>query len=187
MRRIRVFLSALLLAAGPVFAQDAAPEGETPAQGSITGLRLSGDQPIQIESDKLEVRETDNLAIFSGNVSVVQGPTVLKSGRMTVYYAKDGGSATTGSASIDRLEVDGKVHVKSEGQVATGDHGVFDMKTEVLVLSGDEVVLSEGENVLVGCKLTVQMKTGQAQVDGCNKGGGSGRVMMSITPGSSGN
>ena len=193
MRRTRNSVAALLLAAGPVFApaafaQDAASEGEAPAQGSITGLRLSGDQPIQIESDKLEVRETDNLAIFSGNVSVVQGPTVLKSGRMTVYYAKDGGSATTGSANIDRLEVDGKVHVKSKGQVATGDHGVFDMKTEVLVLSGDEVVLSEGENVLVGCKLTVRMKTGQAQVDGCKKGqGGSGRVMMSITPGSSGN
>ena len=41
------------------------------------------------------------------------------------------------------------------------------MKTEVLVLSGKEVVLSEGANVLSGCKLTVQMKTGKAQVDGC--------------------
>ena len=47
----------------------------------------------------------------------------------------------------------------------------------MLVLSGKEVVLSEGDNVLVGCKLTVQMKTGLAQVDGCG-----GRVIMSITP-----
>ena len=69
---------------------------------------MSGDQPIQIESDKLEVRESENLAIFSGNVSVTQGPTLLKSGKMTVYYAKDGGSAATGSANIDRLEVDGQ-------------------------------------------------------------------------------
>jgi len=159
-----------------------------PAERSITGLKLSGDQPIQIEGDKLEVREADNLAIFSGNVNVVQGPTVLKSGRMTVFYAKDGGSAATGSSSIDRLEVDGKVYVKSESQVATGDRGVFDMKTEVLVLSGSKVVLSEGENVLVGCKLTVQMKSGQAQVEGCKSGqSGSGRVQMSITPGAADN
>ena len=54
-----------------------------------------------------------------------------------------------------------------DNQVATGDNGTFDMKTEMLVLSGKEVVLSEGNNVLVGCKLTVDMKTGQAQVDGC--------------------
>jgi lipopolysaccharide export system protein LptA len=170
-------LTACLLAPQVAFAQTQEPAAG-PAQGSISGLKLSGDQPIQIESDKLEVREADNLAIFSGNVSVVQGPTLLKSGRMTVFYAKDGGSAATGSSSIERLEVDGKVYVKSDTQVATGDRGVFDMKTEVLVLSGSEVVLSEGKNVLVGCKLTVQMKSGQAQVEGCRKG----RVMMSITP-----
>ena len=56
------------------------------------------------------------------------------------------------------------------------------MKTEVLVLSGSEVVLSEGNNVLRGCKLTVQMKSGQAQVDGCSKAGG--RVQMKLDPSS---
>lgn len=155
-------------------------------QGRLQGLSLSGKEPIQIESDKLEVRESDNVAIFSGNVTVVQGPTMLKAGKMTVYYVKGGGgSAATGSANIDRLEVDDKVYVKSNTQVATGDRGTFDMKTEMLVLTGKEVVLSEGSNVLVGCKLTVQMKSGQATVDGCKKGeSGNGRVMMSITPGS---
>jgi len=160
---------------------------ESATTSRLSGLKMSGDEPIQIESDKLEVRESENIAIFSGNVSVTQGPTLLKSGKMTVYYAKDGGSAATGSANIDRLEVDGKVYVKSDKQVATGDRGTFDMKTEILVLSGKEVVLSEGPNVLVGCKLTVQMKTGEAQVDGCKDGeAGKGRVMMSITPGSQG-
>ena len=165
----------------------AAPASLSAQESTATrlGLKMSGDEPIQIESDKLEVRESENIAIFSGNVRVTQGPTLLKSGKMTVYYAKDSGSAATGSANIDRLEVDGKVYVKSDKQVATGDRGTFDMKTEVLVLSGKEVVLSEGPNVLVGCKLTVQMKTGEAQVDGCKEGGsGTGRVMMSITPGS---
>ena len=176
-----VALGLLVLASAPgvVSAQESATTSR------LSGLKMSGDEPIQIESDKLEVRESENIAIFSGNVSVTQGPTLLKSGKMTVYYAKDGGSAATGSANIDRLEVDGKVYVKSENQVATGDRGTFDMKTEVLVLSGKEVVLSEGPNVLVGCKLTVQMKTGEAQVDGCKEGSsGTGRVMMSITPGS---
>jgi lipopolysaccharide export system protein LptA len=154
----------------------------------LSGLKLSRDKPIQIESDKLEVRQADSVAVFTGNVSVVQGPTVLKSGKMTVYYVKDAGAAgkgteaagaaMTGSADIDRLEVDNKVYIKSDDQVATGDRGSFDMKTEVLVLSGSKVVLSQGDNVLVGCKLTVQMKSGLAQVDPC-KGE---RVIMSIEP-----
>jgi len=163
--------------------------GQGGGAGRLSGLQLSGDLPIQIESDKLEVREAENLAIFTGNVSVTQGDTLLKSGRMTVFYlpAAEGasGSAATGSSGIDRLEVDQKVYVKSGEQVATGDRGTFDMKTEVLTLSGQEVVLSEGSNVLVGCKLTVQMRTGEALVEGCPKGeGGSGRVIMSITPSS---
>ncbi|PTE08283.1 LptA/OstA family protein [Mesorhizobium helmanticense] len=175
---------ALVLGMAPALAQS-----KTTSQ--LSGLKLSGDKPIQIESDKLEVRQAESVAVFTGNVSVVQGPTVLKAGKMTVYYVKDAGAAKdaaakgaaaagaamTGSANIDHLEVDNKVYIKSDDQVATGDRGTFDMKSEVLVLSGSKVVLSQGDNVLVGCKLTVQMKSGLAQVDACG-----GRVMMSITP-----
>ena len=158
---------------------------------NLSGLKLSGDKPIQIESDKLEVLQNENLAIFTGNVSVVQGPTLMKAGRMKVYYVKSddaagkgaakapeaGVSPMSGGTNIDHLEIDDKVYIKSEDQVATGDSGTFDMKSQVLVLSGKKVVLSQGTNVLVGCKLTVQMKTGLAQVDSCGR-----RVMMSLTP-----
>ena len=162
---------ALAVAAVPAAAQ-------TTTQGRLSGLKMSGNEPIQIESDRLEVREKENIAIFSGNVSVVQGPTLLKAGKLTVYYAKDaGGSAATGSAAIDKLQVDGGVYVKSDNQVATGDSGTFDMKSEVLVLSGKEVVLSEGTNILKGCKLTFEMKTGRANVEACG-----GRVIGLFQP-----
>jgi len=159
----------------------------------MTGLQLSGDKPIQIESDKLEVRDADSIAIFTGNVSVVQGDTLMKSGVMTVHYAKSdaGGSAggtsspiAPGASNIEKIEVDGKVYVKSKEQVATGDKGTFDLKTEVMTMTGKEVVLTEGQNVIVGCKLTVQMKTGAAQLDGCGDGGG--RVKMLLQPKSQG-
>jgi lipopolysaccharide export system protein LptA len=170
----------LLLGLTPSWAQSSAT--------SPSGLKLSGDQPIQIESDKLEVRQAESVAVFTGNVTVVQGPTMLKAGKMTVYYVKDAGtaakgtvanaSAMTGSANIDHLVVDDKVYIKSNDQIATGDNGTFDMKTQVLVLSGKKVVLSQNDNVLVGCKLTVQMKSGLAEVDPC----AGQRVQMSITP-----
>jgi len=153
--------------------------------GNFSGLQLQGDKPIQIESDKLEVRDTESIAIFTGNVSVVQGDTLLKSGKMTVHYKKkEGAEATsttmTGGGNIERMEVDGKVYVKTKTQVATGDRGTFDMATEIMTLTGSEVVLTEGQNVIVGCKLTVEMKSGAAKLDGC--GSGSGRVKMLLTP-----
>jgi lipopolysaccharide export system protein LptA len=179
-----LLLSSALLAlmvAAPAIAQ--AQEGTS----RLTGLRMSGSEPIQIESDKLEVLDNESRAVFTGNVNVTQGPTLLKAGRMVVHYAGQGANPTDGNSQIERLEVEDKVYIKSQNQVATGDKGMFDMASEVLTLSGKEVVLSEGTNVLVGCKLTVQMKTGRAQVDGCASGGGSGRVIMSITPGSQNN
>ncbi|MFC3220514.1 LptA/OstA family protein [Tianweitania populi] len=191
--RFSIAALALVAAAGTGFAQE--------SQSRMTSLNLSNDQPIQIESDKLEVRDNDRQAIFTGNVSVVQGQTLMKAGKMTVYYvgqamardgkkeekpaeAKPAAGATPGSADIERIEVDGKVYVKSESQVATGDRATFDMKSEVLTLTGKEVVLTEGENVIVGCKLNVQMKTGQAQLDGCGGSQSGGRVKMLLQPGS---
>lgn len=146
----------------------------------LTGLKLSNDQPIQIESDQLDVRETDGVAEFTGNVSVVQGATLLKAGKLVVYYVKGGGSAATGSAAIDRLIVSDKVYVKSNTQIATGDAATFSMKSQVLVMTGKKVVLSEADNVAVGCKLTVQMKSGVAKLESC-KGNG-GRVSIVLNP-----
>lgn len=171
-----VFASALLLAwlPGVALAQSSADR--------LTGMKLSNDKPIQIESDRLDVREADGVAEFNGNVSVVQDKTILKAGKLIVYYVKGGGSATTGSAAIDHLVVSGKVYVKSETQVATGDAGTFDMKSQTLVMTGNKVVLSEGKNIATGCKLTVYMKTGQAKFESCKGDSGGGRVSIVVSP-----
>ena len=118
---------------------------------------MSGDQPIQIESDKLEVRENGKPRDLQRQCHRRAG-TDLAEGRQADGLLRQGWRRLGGDrqrSAIDRLQVDDKVYVKSDNQVATGDSGTFDMKTEVLVLSGKEVVLSEGNNVLVGCKLTV--------------------------------
>lgn len=172
----------------PAFAQ------QTP-EAAPGGIKLSGDQPIQIDSDKVVLHNDAGTATFTGNVTVVQGATLLKAGSMIVYYVKDGnkdaanadaskvssGVAGAGAQDIDHLEVNDKVYVKSEDQVATGDRGTFDMKTEVLVLTGSKVVLSQGDNVAVGCKLTAQLKTGEAQLESC-KSGQTGRVSIVVAP-----
>lgn len=155
------------------------------AQGTneVTGMKLSGDQPIQIESDRLEVLDKESKAIFSGNVMVVQGTSLIKAGRMVVFYVA-GQTSTAGAGAIDHLEVSETVYLKSNDQVVTGDRGTFDMKTEVFTMTGKEVVLTQGENVLVGCKLVANMGAGTAKLEGCGgSSGGSGRVKVLIKPG----
>ena len=147
------------------------------AQSKNSGLALSNDKPIQIESDNLEIREQEKRAYFTGNVRVAQGQMTLQAGKMTVYYRSGTKSIAAGGADIDRIDVSGSVKLSSATQKATADNGTFNMVSEVLVLNGNPVVLSEGGNVFTGCKLTVQMKSGLANLNSCGT-----RVKILIDP-----
>ncbi|NKM53952.1 MULTISPECIES: LptA/OstA family protein [Rhizobium] len=179
---------ALILTASGAPAQQAA---------TMSGMKLSNDQPIQIESDKLEIHDQEHTALFTGKVKVVQGTTTMQSGKMTVYYkdkaakpAADGaqpaaqpqqsGSLASGSADIDKILVTDKVLLTSGTQTATADDGNFDMASQTFILTADEgnkVILSDGPNVFTGCKLTVHMQTGQAELESCG-----GRVQIQLDP-----
>ncbi len=142
---------------------------------NMQGVKLSSDQPITIDSDQAEVRDQERKAYFTGNVKVVQGTTTLQAGKMTVNYTGQGASLTGGDAKIEKIFVDNNVYLTSETQKATADHGEFDMAAQTFILTGKQVVLSQGANVFTGCKLTVFMETGQAKLDAC---GGRVRIML---------
>ncbi|OCW57267.1 LptA/OstA family protein [Hoeflea olei] len=158
----------------------ASPATDARAQDTekrISGLALSNDEPIQIESDLLKIDEETSKATFTGNVKVVQGDTQLQAGRMIVNYDKNGGSVSSGAAQIREIELYDKVFIRADTQTATADAGNFNMVNEVLVLTGEKVVLTDAENVFIGCKLTVEMKSGQAKLDSCGR-----RVMIQLDP-----
>ncbi|NML75099.1 hypothetical protein HHL25_13285 [Rhizobium sp. S-51] len=171
------------LLAGLMLATGLAAVGFAPAalaqstKSNMDNLKLSNDKPIQIESDSLEIREQDKTALFSGNVKVVQGTTTLQSGKMVVHYRGEGTTVTNGNADIEKIDVTEKVFLSSGTQQATADKGTFNLDTQIFVLEGDRVVLSEGQNVFVGCKLTVRMDSGEAKLDSCG-----GRVQIQLDP-----
>lgn len=167
--------SLFVLAAG--LALVSVPAGAQQTTSRMKGMQLSNDQPIQIQSDKLEIQDQQNKAEFTGNVKVVQGTTTLQAGKMIVFYKSGGGSVASGDADIEKIDVSGKVYLKSGTQEATADTGTFNLVNETLLLKGDKVVLSEGKNVFVGCQLAVTMRTGEAKLDACG-----GRVMIQLDP-----
>ncbi|MGU3574303.1 LptA/OstA family protein [Brucellaceae bacterium C25G] len=189
-KQTNVWLAALGL--GVVFSLSplsAYAQGEQVPFGS---LNLSnGKQPVKIDADRLEMRDKEGVAVFTGNVSVVQGETVLRAGKMTVHYNKGGdktdaaaapqGAAGLSASGIDRLEVSDKVYLKSGPQVATGDTGVYNAKNQLMVLQGQKVVLTDGDNVATGCKMTAHMDTGKAFLEAC-PGAKKGRVSIIMSP-----
>jgi lipopolysaccharide export system protein LptA len=159
---------------------------------AFAGFGANDGDPIDIEASELRVEDNNNTATFVGDVVVTQGETSLKTQRLKVFYIGSGSEQAQDSAvqqRISRLEAAGGVFITSKDQTARGDAASFDMTREVMVMTGKEVVLSQGPNVVVGKKLTVNLKTGQANLTAgggnvSGQGNGGGRVKVRIQPNS---
>lgn len=146
---------------------------------SFAGFGSNSKEPIQIEAKELKVADKNQVAEFIGDVVVRQGDTTLKTQRLKIRYA---GSAAEGPVQnrISRMEATGTVLISSKDQTATGDAASFDMDRQILVLTGKEVVLSQGPNIVVGSRLTINLESGKVDLEAPS----SGRVKVLITPNS---
>jgi len=168
--------SMLLAAASDAMAQPNSAKGSGSNSNALQGFSQNRNQPVQIEAASLEVRDKDKLATFSGNVKVVQGDMVMRCKSLLVFYEQQGQQAGAqtmkaatpgpgGSSQISRLEATGGVTVNQKDQTATGDKALFDMKANTVTLQGN-VVVSQGQNIMRGDRLVVNLTTGVSRVDG---------------------
>jgi lipopolysaccharide export system protein LptA len=173
-------------------AQPAAASGPPNA---LQGFSQNRDKPIKISSASLEVRDKDKVATFSGDVHLIQGDTTLRSKTLVVFYDDESApkpakppppiagapDAPPISQQIRRVEAKGGVFVIQKDQTATGESGVFDMQANTVTLLGN-VVISQGQNVVKGDRLTVDLTSGTSRVE-CGKSQGQCRVQALIQPG----
>lgn len=146
--------------------------------GAFDGMSNSKD-PIQIEADKLEVADDEGTALFSGNVAVTQGSTLLKTDRLRVVYSKDAQGKAGPGGNVKRIEASGRVAVRSNDQVASAEKATVDMDTQIASLSGN-VSVSQGNNIITGCLITIYMKTNNIDVKPCQNSQSGGRVKVLI-------
>jgi len=181
-----LIVAALLAIAG-------APLHAQPSKGppnALQGFSQNHDQPVHIEAATLEVRDKDKVATFSGDVKVKQGDTGLRCKSLVVFYEGNDADGKTlqaaspgpgGQQRIKRLEARGGVVVTQKEQTATGENGIFDMKTNTVTLNGN-VVMTQGQNVLRGDRLVVDLTSGVSRVESGKNG--QGRVQGLFQPGS---
>jgi lipopolysaccharide export system protein LptA len=185
--RRRIFAAALagllgILAASDGRAQKNPPPPNLGPPNALQGFSQNRGQPVKIESDKLEVRDKDKMATFTGNVHVTQGDTELRSKAMKVFYvdtskpdpvppnamktASPGAPPGSGQQQqIRRIEATGGVVVTQKDQTAAGDNGIFDMPSNTVTLNGN-VVVTHGKDVVQGQRLVVDLNTGVSTIDG---------------------
>ncbi|MEQ9520354.1 MAG: lipopolysaccharide transport periplasmic protein LptA [Parvibaculum sp.] len=140
----------------------AAEEGK-----GLVGFRADPDAPIEIEADTLEVQQNAQQATFIGNVDAIQGTMRLRSDKLVVFYAEKtaASSGGEGGTEITRIRADGNVHVMSEDdQSADGQWAIYQVVNSEITM-GDAVVLRQGDNVVRGNRLKIDLNTGVARVE----------------------
>ncbi len=171
MTRLRT-LATVLAAYGAVFATAA-------AQGTY-GSKHDSAQPIEITSRELEVRQQEQIAIFTGNVVAQQGELLLRADRLVVRYTEDEEQAAAQGTKITRIDAEGNVFLSSPNETAQGRTGVYDVVNEVVTMIGD-VIVTQGDNVIKGERMVLDLATGRSRMES-TPGSGDGRVKMRFEP-----
>lgn len=147
------------------------------AQSATSALKgHNADAPIDVASDRIEVQDRADRAIFSGNVRVKQAALTLDTQRLTLSYSGADG------VKINRLDASGGVVVRSPSETARGDFGIYDLNRKLITLIG-AVQLDRGGSRINGQRLTIDLNSGRAVVDGGGRGIGQsgGRVTGRFT------
>lgn len=125
--------------------------------------------PIRVKADRSEVLERESRVILVDNVDITQGDARLRADVVTLEYGPSGNTTTTGLGAgfgdINKMTARGSVFYVTPELKATGDVGLYDAKTDTIVLTGN-VVLVRGEDVGKGERLTMQLSLGRTVLDG---------------------
>jgi lipopolysaccharide export system protein LptA len=152
----------LLLAATPLLATAAAAQGVSLLRGHDSNA------PVDVTSDRIEVQDRADRAIFVGNVHAVQGDLTMDAARMTVAYSR--GTGPNSDPQIQRIDASGGVTVISPSERAKGSFGIYDLNRRIITLIGG-VSLVRGGNAVNGARLVIDLNSGRSTVDGSAVGG----------------
>ena len=120
--------------------------------------------PIEIASDNLKVNQQKQLAVFTGNVEAKQGKMRLRAHELRVHYVSGSNNQNTEQA-ISKINASGKVFFSTENETAQGNEGVYDVEHGMIFISGS-VILTQGENVIRGEYLVLDLRTGENTMKG---------------------
>ena len=134
-------------------------------------------EPIEITADSLEVKQSENLAIFRGDVDAVLGDMLLRAALLLVHYRK--GDGTSEEPGIARIDAEGNVFISSPDETAQGAKAIYSVDDQKIWVSG-QVILTQGNNIIEGDQLELDLKSGESRVLSRKTGEGGGKRVRGV-------
>jgi len=96
-------------------------------------------QAMQVDADRFELVQEQQLAVFMGHVVAVRGAMEIRSDKITLWYAQN----EEGKNSVKSAKAEGNVYLKTAENQGQADVVTFDVGSEVVVLKGNASMKSE--------------------------------------------
>ena len=145
-------------------------------KGPFGGFKHDRDQPIDITANALEVRQAEQLAIFTGEVIAGQDTLRLTADRVEVVFDENAESDSE-TGAIKNLEAKGNVFLSNGAETAEGAWAKYDVENGIVKMGGS-VILTQGGNAGSCQSLVINLNTGVAKMEGS----GTERVSLSLVP-----
>lgn len=104
-----------------------------------------------------------NGIVLEGAAELTQGANRMRANRVSL--------TADASGALTRVEASGDVYYVTPTETMRGDNAVYTPSDDNIVVTGD-VILTQGQNVMTGTRLTYNLRTEQAEMNG----GTGGRV-----------
>ncbi|NNE62480.1 MAG: lipopolysaccharide transport periplasmic protein LptA [Gammaproteobacteria bacterium] len=112
---------------------------------NVIALDSDKDQPIEVEADTLEIRDDENISVYSGNVSLVQGSMQIRSDDLVIHFNDNN--------EIQLMEMTGKPatfrQLNNNGKEMRGEADRLDYREpeSSLVFSGNARFDNNGDTI----------------------------------------
>jgi lipopolysaccharide export system protein LptA len=128
--------------------------------------RHNSNAPIDFGAQHIELQDRAKRVLLSGDVRITQAEMTLTSARMTLAYT---GEISGGSPEVSRIDASGGVTIVRPDQTARSQYAVYDLNRRVITMVGG-VTLRQGANNVSGGRLTIDLDSGRATIDGSGVG-----------------
>jgi lipopolysaccharide export system protein LptA len=147
-----------------------------------------GKGPVDITADQLTGHNKECEAIYTGNAEALQDTSRLRANEMDFFNKKvpnphpganaDANNPTCGD--LERMEAHGNVFYVTPERVVKGDDAIYTADNTTIVMTGAEVVATQGKNVISGTRLTINTNTGEATMINERTGRGETKRVRSV-------
>jgi len=150
----------------PLYAQTTdseAPASENTATEGGTTIAFGNrqqdtDAPIDVTSQRLDVDDNANTALFTGDVVAIQDTMTLYAPWVKVFYKED-------QSGISHMIAKDGVTLIQGDEAAEGEDAVYDLQAETIVMTGD-VLVTQRLSAIASDKMTVNLDDGTALMTG---------------------